>query len=118
MLTAMSPSAVDLDHARSLVDGGSRGAAVTLLRRSLSGRNPYLEPVDAEIRDLTEFYLGLAADGPAETDAIGWLLYLHRAELRPYRPQGRVLKGCVQEEKPDHTGKKAFHGAPTFQEDM
>lgn len=106
MLTAMSPSAADLDQARCLVDGGSPGAAVTLLRRSLSGRNPYLEPVNAGSRDLAEFYVGLTVDDPAEADRIGWVLYLHRATLRAggRLPAGEMIAARFSAAKLLHSG--------------
>jgi len=77
-----SRTAAHLDQAHSLIVGGTPGAAVALLRRRLSRRNPYLAPVSAGIRDLAECYEGLAADDPPEVDTIGWAVYLHRAALR------------------------------------
>lgn len=76
----MSRTAAHRDRARSLIAVDSP-AAVTLLRRCLAGRNPYMAPVDAAIRDLAELYVRLTLDAPAETATIGWAAYLRRATL-------------------------------------
>lgn len=71
-----------LDQARKLIAGGAPGAAVALLRRKLSGRNPFLAPAQSGVRDLAELFVRLTANDPAEATTIGWAAYLHRATIR------------------------------------
>lgn len=80
-MPVQNDAAAFLARARSFSERGASDAAVALLRRRLSGWNPYMSPARAGVRDVAEFYVRLAGNDPAEEATVAWAAYLHRATL-------------------------------------